>query len=100
MLKLRIHTLILCLTMVVMFFACTVSTTKQKQQKETVRDTSITPQNAFINLFLDSANVAAFLDSVKISPEDSLAISNFYVDRNYQFAWFDTAGLTEHASSF
>jgi murein L,D-transpeptidase YcbB/YkuD len=101
MLKLRIHPLILSLSTILLFFACTVETKRSNPQAGVVvRDTSITSETAFINFFLDSATVTGYLDSAEVSPEDSAAISNFYQDRNYQYAWFDTSGLTEHASSF
>ncbi len=64
------------------------------------RDTTITPQNAFTNLFLDSTQVARYIE--ENGKDDSVAnkMKNFYNSRNYQFAWFNEKGLTEQAEAF
>jgi murein L,D-transpeptidase YcbB/YkuD len=81
-----------------LLFACM----EQNAEPRTVAkvDTTITPQNAYLNLFLDSSDVLNFLAKAGLPSDDSLSISNFYKERNYQFAWFDTAGLAEQAMGF
>ena len=86
-----------------LLFLLLLACNENEQQKKTttvVRDTTITKQNAFLDVFLDSAQVTAFLSKAKLSSEDSTEISDFYKSRNYEFAWFDNNGLTEHATSF
>lgn len=80
----------------VLIAACTATDDKNKIVE---RDTSITPQNAFTNLFLDSLQVAQFIKDNNTDDSIALKINNFYNSRNYQFAWFDEKGLTEQARS-
>ncbi|GAC1438191.1 MAG: hypothetical protein NVSMB63_01370 [Sediminibacterium sp.] len=82
----------------IMLLACHTISKEQKQLP--VRDLSITPANAYNDLFLDTAAVGNFIDSEKL--EDGLAdrFRSFYNLRNFQFAWFSTEGLTEQARSF
>jgi len=64
------------------------------------RDYSITKANAYNDIFLDSA---AFEKFVMDSPADDSITQNmldFYNVRNFQFAWFDSKGLTEQALGF
>jgi murein L,D-transpeptidase YcbB/YkuD len=64
------------------------------------RDTTITPSNAYNNLFLDSLTVDHFLQK-EISEIDFIPkIRDFYNSRNYQFAWFDQQGITEQGEAF
>lgn len=82
------------------FFAagCTNSTGNGNDFSISKRDTTISPQNAFNDLFLDSMTVSNFVknetDSVK------RYILSFYNSRNYQFAWFDEDGLNLAAEGF
>ncbi len=64
------------------------------------RDFSITKENAYNDIFLDSLAFEAF--SEKNALEDSISenMRDFYNLRNYQFAWFDSNGLTEQALGF
>ncbi len=64
------------------------------------RDTSITMANSVTELFFDSTSMESFIAQQGIG--DSLAgrIRSFYNSRNYQYAWFDSAGIVEHAQSF
>lgn len=71
-----------------------------KDKKISKRDYSITPENAYNNLFLDSSGVESFINKNNIP--DSLAryMRSFYNTRNYEFAWFSPEGLTEQAYGF
>lgn len=60
-------------------------------------DTTITTRNAFTALKLDSQVVALYIDSSHITDTTKQLIQNFYNSRNYQYAWFNEKGLTEHA---
>lgn len=90
---------IICL-IIVMLPACGYVSSTNNAPKTVHRDTSVTASNAFINTFLDSTEVSKFLSGAGLSTQDSTQISNFYKNRNYEFAWFDSAGLTDHATSF
>jgi murein L,D-transpeptidase YcbB/YkuD len=91
---------IVSLGLVLLSTACNSISAGKKNDPPTVRDTSVNPQNAFINTFLDSNTVTLFLSKASLSNEDSLDMVDFYKGRNYEFAWFDSAGLTGHAASF
>lgn len=67
---------------------------------EVKRDTTITPQNAYLNLFLDSTQLEAWLAKSSMGSADSQQISDFYKSRNYEFAWFDSVGIAEQSISF
>lgn len=69
-------------------------------KKISKRDYSITKSNAYNDLFLDSAAVETFLTAQKIPDSTSRRIRSFYNTRNYQYAWFSSAGLTEQARGF
>ena len=64
------------------------------------RDITITPENSFTNLFLDSLNLEEFIVDERLDGETALQMRSFYNSRNYQFAWFDQDGLTETGNSF
>lgn len=63
-------------------------------------DTTITPAVAFTRLKLDSLAVDAFIRNEKIQDSTDVRIRNFYRVRNYQYAWFDNDGLTDHGEAF
>jgi murein L,D-transpeptidase YcbB/YkuD len=64
------------------------------------RDTSIDSTNAYNNFFLDTASVNSYITNNKLSVADSQAIKGFYNQRNYQYAWFASDGMTEQGRSF
>jgi murein L,D-transpeptidase YcbB/YkuD len=65
-----------------------------------IRDTTITLENSFTELFIDSSALGEYMASY--SPEDSLRnkILSFYNQRNYQFAWFFPDGMAEFVPTF
>ena len=69
-------------------------------KKISSRNVSITPAVAYSDLFLDSNVVAAFLDTVSLEKKHKRRILSFYNNRNYQYAWFASDGLTEQARGF
>ncbi|HYH14373.1 MAG TPA: L,D-transpeptidase family protein [Flavisolibacter sp.] len=64
------------------------------------RDMSITPANAYSDLFLDSTTLEQYILQEKITDTLARDLRNFYNKRNYQYAWFVTQGMTEQGRSF
>lgn len=64
------------------------------------RDYSITKNNAYSDLFLDSNAMESFIAAKKLDDKTGARMRSFYNTRNYQFAWFSSAGLTEQARAF
>ncbi|MBS1777278.1 MAG: L,D-transpeptidase family protein [Bacteroidetes bacterium] len=84
------------------FFACKNDNGKsiKKLKSFTQRDQTITPENAFTDLFLDSMKLETFIQSEHLDTIDAQHIRSFYNSRNYQFAWFNKSGLNEQGLSF
>lgn len=64
------------------------------------RDLSINTLTSFNNLFLDSSSIDKF---IALHPEFSGFLEEykaFYLHRNFEYAWFDSAGLSEQAHNF
>ena len=74
--------------------------TQKDEKKITKRDFSITPSNAYNNLFFDSAVLVKFFTDNKIENKIIRRMTSFYNARNYQLAWFTNDGLTEQARGF
>jgi murein L,D-transpeptidase YcbB/YkuD len=72
----------------------------EKEKKITKRDLSITPANAYNNLFFDSMVLVNYLAENKVDVSLVRRMTSFYNARNYQFAWFTDNGLTEQARGF
>ncbi len=72
----------------------------EKEKKISKRDYSITKDNSFNDLFLDSAGVENYITKNDIADSNARRIRSFYNTRNYEFAWFSSAGLTEQALGF
>ena len=64
------------------------------------RDTSINVITSFNNLFLDSSSLHQFLDEDTDFTTYSSQFRDFYRQRNYEYAWFDSGGLAEQARNF
>lgn len=72
----------------------------KKNKKISARNYSITPSNAYSDLFLDSSAVENFINEKKIPDSIAWRIRSFYNSRNFEFAWFSSDGLTEQARGF
>ncbi len=72
----------------------------EAQPKVTLRDTTITPVNAFTNLKLDSSTVENYIVQLQLPDTSANRLRSFYNSRNYQFAWFTEEGLAEQARAF
>jgi len=62
-----------------------------------VRDESITRENSYSDLFLDSAALENYVKKENIPGDVANKMRNFYLVRNNQFAWFTSKGMTEQA---
>ena len=89
-----------------LFIACndndneSIPSVSPKQKKISKRDYSITKENAYNDLFLDSMDVENFIGKNNVADSLAIRIRSFYNTRNYQFAWFSSNGLTEQAFGF
>lgn len=64
-----------------------------------VRDQSITAENAYSDLFLDTAAVEQYIQKEGLSGEEAKQFRGFYNVRNYQYAWFASDGMTEQGQT-
>lgn len=71
-------------------------TNKKKPQ----RDITINQQTSFNPLFFDSASITQFLNIHTNLQQFHPQYIDFYADRNFEFAWFDSTGLSEQAHNF
>lgn len=76
-------------------YACTSSANKKAQ-----RDQSINIANSYNPLFLDSVSLVQFVLTNSWVKEFENQIIDFYTDRNFEYAWFDSTGLSEQAHHF
>lgn len=90
----RKHALLL-LTFCAVLYAC-----HNKAHKDVVQDTSITDETSFNNKFLDSAHLDAFLSKYDTLKNYRSQYFDFYKQRNYEYAWFDSAGITDQVHNF
>jgi len=72
----------------------------KKIKKWLKRDSTITAQTAFNELFLDSATVEQYITTIGSDSSTARNLRDFYHSRNYQFAWFGKKSLNEQAISF
>lgn len=72
-----------------------------KAKKITDRDFSVTKENAYNDLFLDSMAMEQYITKRELADKKiARRIRSFYNARNYQYAWFSTKGLTEQSRFF
>jgi L,D-transpeptidase YcbB len=91
---------VFALSIIIFFLVSCTGKTQQQPVEITERDTSITIQNAFNELFLDSAAISDFVVTHNFSESMRDRIFSFYNSRNYQYAWFDSSGLAENTKAF
>ena len=73
---------------------------KKEAAHITPRNTAVNKTNAYNDLFLDSAAVEKFIARQQLNDTVANTIRSFYNARNFEYAWFDTQGLTEQALGF
>ena len=67
----------------------------------TARDYSINAGNAYNDIFLDSLAMERYIVNNQLGDKKiAWRIRSFYNARNYQYAWFSSAGVTEQANFF
>ena len=71
-----------------------------KHKQKIVTDKSITKQTSFNNLFIDSNKINGFIASHPQYQNFQQQYSDFYKQRNFECAWFDSSGITEQAYNF
>ncbi|MBB5438114.1 murein L,D-transpeptidase YcbB/YkuD [Pedobacter sp. AK017] len=82
---------------VILFINCSGQVINQIVTK---RDTTITKNNAFSELLLDSTMLEKFIIEQKIEVSSALRLRNFYNSRNFQFAWFGRDGIEDQTLAF
>lgn len=92
-----VHCILFALLFLYGMQSCNNSSGRTPVVPVTPLDTTITTKNAFTRLTLDSQIVALYIDSSHIADTAKQLMQNFYNSRNYQYAWFNEKGLTEHA---
>lgn len=81
-------------------FLLILSCKNGRNKRPVIRDTSITAETSFNDLFMDSVELDQFLKNNSTYQTYTEQFNDFYKDRNYGYAWFDSSGLTEQASNF
>lgn len=64
------------------------------------RDVSVTVENSYTKIFIDSMLVEKFIGEEQINDTTAQQIRNFYNKRNYSYAWFTDTGFTVQAQAF
>lgn len=72
----------------------------KSQEPPVVRDTAITAEVSFSEMFMDSTDLEKYLSEKKVSDSTANQIRDFYKVRNYQYAWFTEQKVNEQAVSF
>ncbi len=83
--------IIVCLVL----YAC-----NSKSKRHISRDKSINGSTSFNNLFLDSTDLEKFIGKHPEFKPFEDQYQDFYKERNYEYAWFDSSGLSEQAHNF
>ncbi len=78
-----------------------ITDTAQQLNNITDRDYSITKEEAYNDMFLDSLAMERYITKRQLADKKiARRIRSFYNARNYQYAWFSTNGLTEQSRFF
>lgn len=73
---------------------------EKEKKRISSRDYSITKENSYSDLFLDSLAMEKFIVDRKVPDSIRRRMRSFYNTRNFQYAWFSSDGLTEQAKGF
>jgi len=87
--------LLFSIILFVFLFAC-----KGGNKGNVKRDTSINTVTSFNNLFLDSNQIRQFLEKNTEYKSFEKQFKDFYKERNFEYAWFDSSGLGEQSGNF
>jgi hypothetical protein len=58
------------------------------------------PRNAYSDFFFDSSQLVGYISEHNLPDSIANRMTSFYNTRNYQFAWFSSAGVTEQGRGF
>jgi L,D-transpeptidase YcbB len=72
-------------------------TSESINKAKMLRDESITRENAYSDLFLDSAALENYIRKENMEAGVADRMREFYIVRSNQFAWFTSEGVTEQA---
>lgn len=70
------------------------------QAAKNSRDTTITAASSFSSLFFDSTAMEQFMAAYNAPDTGKILFRDFYSQRNFQYAWFDSTGMAEQALNF
>lgn len=73
----------------------TTMTSESSNKAKVMRDESITKDNAYSDLFLDSAALENYIKKENLPAGRADRMRDFYLVRNNQYAWFSSDGITE-----
>ncbi len=91
---------IIPITIVALIAITACNTKSSRSEKIAKREISITTANAYNDIFVDTLSVNNFIDKDSSDVDLADRMHSFYNQRNYEFAWFSSDGLTEQARSF
>ncbi|MBX2940179.1 MAG: L,D-transpeptidase family protein [Ferruginibacter sp.] len=74
--------------------------TNSQNQLVVQQDSTITPQTAITQLVFDSVYVDQFIQKHQFMQDTAQRILNFYISRNFQYAWFTEDGVAEQTRTF
>lgn len=74
--------------------------TAEKKKEIAVRDTTITVENSFTELFIDTTALSTYIAEHPLEDSLTAKLKSFYNHRNYQFAWFFPDGMAEFVPTF
>jgi hypothetical protein len=83
--------------------ALTGAACRQTSEKKTgiaVRDTTITVENSFTELFIDTTALTSYVSARSLDDSLTAKLRSFYNHRNYQYAWFFPDGVAEFVPFF
>ena len=82
----------------ILLFSCNRNDKASRSISE--RNTFINARNAYSDFFFDSSQLVAYIAEHNLPDSISQRMTGFYNTRNYQFAWFSSAGVTEQGRGF
>lgn len=82
----------------ILAFSCQSGNNKLPEPVQ--RDTTISVENAYSELFFDSTQLETFMLGEKLDDSMAISLRNFYNQRNFQYAWFFPKGMADYASTF
>jgi murein L,D-transpeptidase YcbB/YkuD len=92
--------IILFVSLISALISCSGGKKEKEEKKVSKRNYSITKENSYSDLFLDSMVMEKFFIDKGIHDTLKRRMRSFYNTRNFQYAWFSSDGLTEQARGF